>query len=119
MSNQVKSAIVKTIQPFGTFVEVDGRTVLIHMIEQSWFWPFNPYCHFKKGDLCKIWLGKILGQQGSPVEMASFRRAYPELDPLGRVRIGQVLSATVVSVGSIGLSCTLGPVQDVDFEPGD
>lgn len=110
----VFTGVVQSIRPYGVFVDVDSDILLVHMTDQSWFWPYDPRRHYSVGKEVLTWVG-VVNRNGQPIRIGSFRLVHPEHNPAGRLRVGDCLKGVVAAVDRLGLSISLGPNQAVDF----
>ena len=118
MNGQVVPATVLAIRPFGTFVAAGGRNLLVHMWDQSWYWPFAAERHFRVGETRDVWVGEVKRNR-HPVLIASFQLARPDLDPRLKYSTRSIVAGTVRESDSAGVSVEFDPGQFADFRVVD
>lgn len=114
MKTEIVCSTVSALYPHGTVVVVNGRKILVHLWEQSWYWPFHAGRHFRIGETRPVWIGDV-HRNGHTFPIASFRLVRPDLDPRLKYAVGDVVVGTVRASDAAGVSVELGPDQFADF----
>ena len=118
MKGEVVPATISQHYPHGTVVILGGRKVLVHLWEQSWYWPFEAERHFRAGEVRNVWIGDV-ERNGHTFPIASFRLVRPDLDPRLNHTVGSIIVGTVRKNGSAGVSVEFDPDQFADFRTID
>ena len=106
-STKLIVATVTAVRSFGIFVKHGKNTILVHLSELSWVFPYNPLNHFEIGQSITIVPFEEF-RVGQAAKGASVRRvSHPNL-PGGLQEIGRRLSATVTKVSAADASVLVG-----------
>lgn len=119
MSGRVTLATVLHVYRHGILAVADGERLLVHIWDESWYWPYDASRHVSPGERIRVWVGEEEHWTGTMMRVASIRKVRPELDPHRIYRAGDVVRGTVDASDDRGISVMLEHDQFVDFSPFD